>query len=143
MHLDAISQKAANDIGGYLLTHYRDARGTLNAVNGTSALGALAGIFAQIQARALMRCRRHSAERQHAARTQHQGGRALLFWRRDQSLRHGRHARGAVVLECCGCCGERSEDRSTRSIWLISPGARRGMSARRISAGRRSMAATS
>lgn len=55
MQLDAISQTAASDVGGYLLTHYRDARGTLNAVNGASALGALAGIFAQIQARALMR----------------------------------------------------------------------------------------
>lgn len=55
MQLDVISQQATSDIGGYLLTHYRDANGTLSAANGVSALGALAGIFAQIQARALMR----------------------------------------------------------------------------------------
>jgi len=55
MQLDAISQQATSDIGGYLLTHYRDANGTLSAANGVSALGALAGIFAQIQARVMMR----------------------------------------------------------------------------------------
>ncbi len=54
MQMDAIAKKAANDVGGYLLTHYRDARGALNAVNATSALGALAGVFAQMQARALI-----------------------------------------------------------------------------------------
>jgi hypothetical protein len=111
MHLDAISQKAANDIGGYLLTHYRDARGTLNAVNGTSALGALAGIFAQIQARALMRVGAIPQSDSTLLELSTKAGELYYFGDAINRCVMGRHARGAVVLECCGCCGERSEDR--------------------------------
>lgn len=44
------------ELGGYILATYRDkTTGVLNAANGVSALGALAGIFAQVQARAMLR----------------------------------------------------------------------------------------
>lgn len=54
MQADAISEQAIAHLGGYILMQYRDARGTLRAPNAVSALGALAGIFAQVQARALL-----------------------------------------------------------------------------------------
>jgi len=52
MNTDPIIQQATGDVGGYFLTHYTDAAGVLHAANAVSALGACAGIFAQIQARA-------------------------------------------------------------------------------------------
>ncbi|MBC7768353.1 MAG: hypothetical protein H7124_06160 [Phycisphaerales bacterium] len=54
MNSDPNTQQAIAHVGGYLLMQYRDARGVLHAPNAVSALGAWAGIFAQIQARALM-----------------------------------------------------------------------------------------
>lgn len=54
MNTDAITQKATGDIGGFILTNYRDASGRLHTANAVNALGALAGIFAQVQARALL-----------------------------------------------------------------------------------------
>jgi len=51
---DPVSQQAIAHLGGYLLMQYRDARGVLRAPDAVSALGALAGIFAQVQARALL-----------------------------------------------------------------------------------------
>lgn len=50
---DQIVESAIAQVGGYLLMHYRDARGDLQAANAVSALGAWAGMFAQIQARVL------------------------------------------------------------------------------------------
>jgi hypothetical protein len=55
MQFDQASLQATRDIGAYLLTHYRDGAGALQAVNAVSALGAWAGVFAQVQARALLR----------------------------------------------------------------------------------------
>ena len=55
MNDDPTIGQATGEVGGHLLAQYRDERGTLRAADATSALGALAGIFAQIQARALLR----------------------------------------------------------------------------------------
>ncbi len=55
MTTDPIVQRATNDIGGFVLTNYRNKDGQLHAANAVSAMGALAGIFAQIQGRALLR----------------------------------------------------------------------------------------
>lgn len=50
-----IAEQARNDLGGYILQMYGGLDGgTLRAANAVSALGALAGVFAQIQARAMM-----------------------------------------------------------------------------------------
>ncbi|HYD87921.1 MAG TPA: hypothetical protein VEA80_10630 [Vitreimonas sp.] len=54
MQPDRIVDSAVAQVGGYLLMQYRDERGVLHAANAVSALGAWAGIFAQIQARAMM-----------------------------------------------------------------------------------------
>ena len=55
MTLDPIVQKATAEVGGYILGTYRDKKtGVLRAADAVSALGALAGIFAQVQARAMM-----------------------------------------------------------------------------------------
>lgn len=57
--MSEIQQRATSDIGGYLLTAYGGlidgAPATLDAVNAVSALGALAGVFAQFQAREMLR----------------------------------------------------------------------------------------
>lgn len=50
---DQAVETAIAQVGGYLLTQYRDADGVLHAANAVSALGAWAGMFAQLQARAL------------------------------------------------------------------------------------------
>jgi hypothetical protein len=55
MSNDTILKQATGEVGGYLLAQYRDARSMLRAADAASALGALAGIFAQIQARAMLR----------------------------------------------------------------------------------------
>jgi hypothetical protein len=55
MTTDPILQQATGEIGGFILANYRDKSGKLHAANAVCALGALAGIFAQIQARALLR----------------------------------------------------------------------------------------
>lgn len=56
--MSEIQQRASSDIGGYLLTMYGglvDGQpGTLDAVNAVSALGAVAGVFAQFQAREML-----------------------------------------------------------------------------------------
>lgn len=54
MSIDPVSQRASNDVGGYLLKSYGGMGATLHAANGVSALGALAGVFAQVQARAML-----------------------------------------------------------------------------------------
>lgn len=55
MTTDPIVQKATTEVGGFILGTYRDKKtGVLRAADATSALGALAGIFAQIQARAML-----------------------------------------------------------------------------------------
>lgn len=56
MSTEEIVKACTAEVGGYVLAAYRDkATGVLHASNGVSALGALAGIFAQIQARAMLR----------------------------------------------------------------------------------------
>lgn len=55
MTTDPIVQKATGDIGGFILANYRNKEGQLHAANAVSAMGALAGIFTQIQARSLLR----------------------------------------------------------------------------------------
>lgn len=55
MNTDPILQKATGDIGGFILANYRGKDGVLHTANAVSAMGALAGIFAQVQARAMMR----------------------------------------------------------------------------------------
>lgn len=56
MNIDETFKKATAEVGGYILGRYRDPKsGVLHAANGVSALGALAGIFAQVQARAMLR----------------------------------------------------------------------------------------
>ncbi|ANP46986.1 hypothetical protein [Candidatus Viadribacter manganicus] len=47
-------KQATGEVGAYLLAQYRDERKRLRAADAASALGGLAGIFAQIQARAMM-----------------------------------------------------------------------------------------
>lgn len=54
MQMDPISQAAIAHLGGYILTAYRDKKGVLQTANAVSALGGWAGIFAHIQARALI-----------------------------------------------------------------------------------------
>lgn len=54
MAVDEKTQQAVADIGGYLLMKYGGMGGTLYAANAVSALGALAGVFAQAQARAML-----------------------------------------------------------------------------------------
>ncbi len=54
MQLSKTAQIASTHVGGYLLMQYRDVGGMLHAANAVSALGAWAGIFAQIQAHALL-----------------------------------------------------------------------------------------
>lgn len=56
MSTEEIVKACTAEVGGYILATYRDkTTGVLNAANGVSALGALAGIFAQVQARAMLR----------------------------------------------------------------------------------------
>jgi hypothetical protein len=56
MKIDETFNKATAEVGGYILGKYRDPKtGVLHAANGVSALGALAGVFAQVQARAMLR----------------------------------------------------------------------------------------
>ena len=56
MSTEEIVKAATSETGGYILAAYRDkTTGVLNAANSVSALGALAGIFAQVQARAMLR----------------------------------------------------------------------------------------
>ncbi|MBX3431659.1 MAG: hypothetical protein KF779_18890 [Hyphomonadaceae bacterium] len=56
MSTEEIVRACTAEVGGYVLATYRDKKtGVLNAANGVSALGALAGIFAQVQARAMLR----------------------------------------------------------------------------------------
>lgn len=54
MQMSPIAQTASTHVGGYLLMQYRDVGGLLHAANAVSALGAWAGMFAQIQAHALL-----------------------------------------------------------------------------------------
>lgn len=55
MKVDEPFKNATAEVGGYILASYRDKKtGELSAATGVSALGALAGIFAQIQARAML-----------------------------------------------------------------------------------------
>ncbi len=54
MQMDQVSEAAVAHLGGYLLTTYSDRKGGLHAPNAVSALGAWAGAFAQVQARALL-----------------------------------------------------------------------------------------
>lgn len=55
MDIDPKAQQANADIGGYMLMAYGGFDGTtLHAANAVSALGALAGVFAQAQARAML-----------------------------------------------------------------------------------------
>lgn len=53
MNIDPKTQAANADIGGYVLTQYEQG-GVLRAADAVSALGALAGVFAQAQARAML-----------------------------------------------------------------------------------------
>lgn len=56
MSTDPIVQRSTAEVGGYILASYRDKQtGVLRAADAVSALGALAGIFAQVQARAMLR----------------------------------------------------------------------------------------
>jgi hypothetical protein len=56
MSTEEIVKACTAEVGGYILATYRDKKtGVLNAASGVSALGALAGIFAQVQARAMLR----------------------------------------------------------------------------------------
>lgn len=56
MSTEEIVKACTAETGGYVLAAYRDkTSGVLHAANGVSALGALAGIFAQVQARAMLR----------------------------------------------------------------------------------------
>lgn len=52
--MSGIEQRAIADIGGYFLQLYGAREGVLAAPNAVSALGAVAGVFAQFQARALL-----------------------------------------------------------------------------------------
>lgn len=55
MEIDPKAQQANADIGGFLLMKYGGFDGsTMHAANAISALGALAGVFAQAQARAML-----------------------------------------------------------------------------------------
>lgn len=55
MTTDPAVQKSTTEIGGYILATYRDKKtGVLRAADAVSALGALAGIFGQVQARAML-----------------------------------------------------------------------------------------
>jgi hypothetical protein len=55
MTTDPAVQKSTTEAGAYILGTYRDKKtGVLRAADAVSALGALAGIFAQIQARAML-----------------------------------------------------------------------------------------
>lgn len=55
MTTDPKVQAATTEVGGFILGTYRDKKtGALRAADGVSALGALAGIFAQVQARAML-----------------------------------------------------------------------------------------
>lgn len=55
MSTDADIMPVVGSLGGYLTTIYGDPQGnTLQAANAVSALGALAGVFAQIQARVML-----------------------------------------------------------------------------------------
>ena len=54
MSTDPTLQQATGDIGGFILANYRDKSGQLHAANAVNALGALAGIFAQVQARSML-----------------------------------------------------------------------------------------
>ena len=55
MTTDPKVQASATEVGGYILGSYRDKKtGVLRAADAVSALGALAGIFAQVQARAML-----------------------------------------------------------------------------------------
>src|SRR5262249_61152057 len=55
MTRDAITQQANADIGGYIMMKYGGVEGdTLQSANAVSALGALAGVFAQAQARSML-----------------------------------------------------------------------------------------
>ena len=55
MTTDPAVQKATTEAGAYILGTYRDkTTGMLRAADAVSALGALAGMFAQIQARAML-----------------------------------------------------------------------------------------
>ena len=55
MTTDPKVQKATTEVGGFILGTYRDKKtGVLRAADAASALGALAGIFAQVQARAML-----------------------------------------------------------------------------------------
>lgn len=55
MTTDTAVQSSTTEAGGYILATYRDKKtGILRAADAVSALGALAGIFAQIQARAML-----------------------------------------------------------------------------------------
>jgi hypothetical protein len=56
MTTDPAVQKSTTEVGGYILGTYRDKKtGVLRAADAVSALGALAGIFAQVQARAMLK----------------------------------------------------------------------------------------
>lgn len=50
-----VYQQASNDIGGYFLTAYGDVGGLFHAADAVSGLGALAGVFAHVQAREMLR----------------------------------------------------------------------------------------
>lgn len=55
MTTDPAVQTSTTETGGYILATYRDKKtGVLRAADAVCALGALAGIFAQIQARAML-----------------------------------------------------------------------------------------
>lgn len=55
MEIDPKAQQANADIGGFMLMKYGGFDGTtMHAANAVSALGALAGVFAQAQARAML-----------------------------------------------------------------------------------------
>lgn len=55
MTTDPSVEKSTAEAGGYILGTYRDKKtGVLRAADAVSALGALAGIFAQLQARAML-----------------------------------------------------------------------------------------
>lgn len=56
MGTEEIVKACTAETGGYILASYRNKQtGVLSAPDGVSALGALAGIFAQVQARAMLR----------------------------------------------------------------------------------------
>lgn len=107
MTTEEILQGCTAGVGGYILGAYRDKNtGVLNSSNGVSAVGALAGIFAQVQARAMLR--------------------AGVLWQNDTSLVEVSTKSGELYYfgdAINVCLLEGSE--GSPSFWMLSAGVAR------------------